>query len=120
MIDVQEVICQHLISDKIANGNVIIADSVVNCDLPAVFVSETSTAGNTWECYYETTLTVTCSTISEYETVLLADKVRRSLDGWGGYGIHDVQHVSTIPQRVATTPTIFSRVLTFRAVYQEI
>lgn len=121
MIDVQSVICRILIESGIAGGNVCIADRPIEYTPPAVFVSDSSVIGNVNEGWWETTITVSCVSDTDYNALQLAHQVRELLDGWGGYGIEDIAHVSTIPMRnYETVPVTSTRVLTFRVLHEEL
>ncbi|HJJ36544.1 MAG TPA: hypothetical protein O0X27_05160 [Methanocorpusculum sp.] len=118
-IDIQSRICQVLIGSGIAGGNVIIADKVKIIRTPAVCVTQTHLVGNTNEGWFESTIVITCIADEEHAAGVLADAVLDVLDGYGGNGIADVSHVSTLPVRTEeTAPVTHTYAMTFRVVYQ--
>lgn len=120
VIDVESIICGRLIECGVARGNVFVTDGIREFFPPAVFVSTSSITGDGQNGLWETTIAVSCSDVTEHAALKLAHFTRKCLDGWGGNGIADVSHVSTIPSRTAeTAPVIHTRVLTFRVLHQE-
>jgi len=118
-VDVQSKVCQALIDAGIAGGNVIVADTVKVIKPPAVCVTQTSFVGNTNEGLYECTIVVNCIAKDEQAAGVLANTVLDVLDGYGGNGIADVTHTSTVPVRTEeTAPVTHTYAMTFRAVYQ--
>ncbi|HJJ36904.1 MAG TPA: hypothetical protein O0X27_07015, partial [Methanocorpusculum sp.] len=120
MIDFQSVICAHLIDHHVANNRVYIADNTrVGVTLPAVFVSVSTFSGNVCDGFYEVLLTVNCIDRTEYAAFNLAREVQILLDGFGGNGIDDITHISTIPLRTPeTAPVTHTYVMTFRVLFQ--
>ena len=118
-IDIQSRIAQVLIDAGVAGGNVIVADEVKIVTPPAVCITQTSLTGNTNEGWYETTIVVNCIANEEQAAGVLADAVLNALDGYGGNGIADVMHTSTVPIRTEeTAPVTHTYAMTFRVVYQ--
>lgn len=121
ILDVEGVIAGYLIDNSIAGGNVIVSDTKVEYESPAVFISASSIVGNRNEGLWETTVIAYCIEDNEYAALSLAHSVIELLDGYGGNGISAVEHVSTIPQRnTETAPNTHSFVATFRVLHQEV
>lgn len=121
IIDVEKIIATHLINNSIAGSNVIVSDSSVELETPAVFISATSIIGNKNEGLWETTVLAYCIEDNEYAALNIAHKIVKLLDGYGGNGISDVEHISTIPQRnTETAPNIHTFAVSFRVLHQEL
>lgn len=119
-IDVEQVIASRLINKSVAGGNVLIEDGVVEVESPAVYISATSITGNTNSGLWEITVLAYCVGKSEYDALRIAQSVVRYLDGYGGNGIDDVEHISTIPQRnTETAPNTHTFAVSFRVLIQE-
>ncbi|HJJ36355.1 MAG TPA: hypothetical protein O0X27_04155 [Methanocorpusculum sp.] len=120
-IDFQSIICRILSEHGIADGRIFVADEPLHLSgLPVVTVAMTTQSGNTNEGFWEAMVTVCCSDSDEYAALRLAHDVRGVLDGFGGYGIADIAHASTIPVRTyETAPVTHTYALTFRVLYQE-
>lgn len=120
-VDVQSIVSQVLIAANVAGGNVIVADKVKVINPPCVAVTQTSLSGNTNEGWYESMLVINCIANNEQAAGVLADTVLNVLDGYGGSGIADVTHVSTVPVRTEeTAPVTHTYAMTFRVVYQNL
>lgn len=118
-VDIQSRICKVLIGAGIAGGNVVVADTVKIITVPAVCITQTNLSGNTNEGWYESTIVVNCIAKEEQAAGVLADAVLDVLDGYGGNGIADAYHVSTLPVRSEeTAPVTHTYAMTFRVVYQ--
>lgn len=120
ILDVESIICRRLIECGIANGDVYVSDGIQVFSPPAVFVTTTSITGDSQNGLWETTLVVSCSDVTEHAALRLSHAARQCLDGWGGNGIADVSHISTIPNRnTGSAPVIHTRAMTFRVLHQE-
>ena len=120
-LDVASIIAERINSAHISGLSVIIPDGETPITFPCVLISETSEIGNTWEGAWTSTYIVACIATSDVECLTLAKTIRGLLDGWGGNGIEDIHHESTIPTRNDdTNPVSFSRTLTLIVTYQEL
>lgn len=118
MIDVENKLRMKLDSSGIPN--VYVSDQNIEFTPPAVFISAQSIVGNKNEGLVETTVIASCIAKKQYAALQLATEVRDCLDGYGGDGIDDVEHVSTIPVRYSeTAPVTHTFVVTFRVLTQE-
>lgn len=119
MIDIERIIATHLISNHVANGNVIVLNQAVEYNPPAVMVQLVSLTGNKNEGIFQATVYATCITNDEYDTLNLADTVRDLLDGYGDADIEHIEFISMIPQRsIDVSPATHSAVLTLNVWYQ--
>jgi len=120
-LDVSSIIAARIASANIPNLLVLIPDGETPVMFPCVLISETTEVGNTWEGAWSSSYVVSCITKSDLESKALAIQVRALLDGWGGNGIEDIHHESTIPTRNdATNPVSFSRTMTLIVTYQDL
>lgn len=118
-VDFQTIVASAIIRSGIAGGSVYVANEPLHLQhLPAVVICMTSQSGNTNEGFWEAMITVSCLDRSEYAALHLVHDVRAVLDGFGGNGLADVSHISTIPVRSAE-PSVYTYAMTFRVLYQE-
>ena len=120
-VDFQQIICRRLEDAGIAAPVYAAEEPVHLYRLPAITVAMSSQSGNACEGWWEAMVTVSCIAAREPDAYRLAHDVRAVLDGFGGYGVADISHISTVPVRVYdTAPVTQTYAMTFRVLYQEL
>lgn len=119
MIDVESVLASRLITANIAAGNVVIADQIKQYSGQTVVIEATNET-NLGGGLYDTSVTASCIANDKQTAHSLAFNTAKCLDEWGGSGIKNVEHTSTIPVGMEETAgVLWKYVVLFRVLHQE-